>query len=87
MCRVPLLIGAALLTVSAFGQQPDTSRYPSPDAYTRDTYSRPTEARTDYGNWGLLGLLGLTGLLGLRRREPIVRGREEYLNEQRRRVA
>lgn len=87
MFRVPLLIGAALLAASAFGQQQDTSRNPNPDAYTRDTYSRPTEVRTDYGNWGLLGLLGLTGLFGLRRRETIVRGRDEYLNEQRRRVA
>ena len=87
MCRVPLLIGAALLTVSAFGQQPDTTRNPSPDAYTRDTYGRPAEVRTDYGNWGLLGLLGLSGLFGLRRGERIIRDREDYLNEQRRRVA
>ena len=87
MCRVPLLIGAMLLTASAFGQQPDTIRNPNADTYTRDTYGRPAEVRTDYGNWGLLGLLGLTGLLGLRRRETIVRGRDEYLDEQRRRVA
>jgi MYXO-CTERM domain-containing protein len=88
MCRVPLVLGAALLTASAFGQQqPDTTRNLNPDAYNRDAYNRPTEVRTDYGNWGLLGLLGLTGLLGLRRRETIVRGRDEYLNEQRRRVA
>jgi MYXO-CTERM domain-containing protein len=86
MCRAPVLIGVALLTASAFGQQPDTSQNPNPDAYTRDTYGRPVDVRTDYGNWGLLGLLGLTGLFGLRRRETIVRG-DEYLNEQRRRVA
>lgn len=93
MWRIPVLIGAMLLTVSAFAQTPDTSRYPNAD--TRDTYNRPVEGRTGYpvegrtgyGDWGLLGLLGLTGLLGLRRRETIVRGREEYLNEQRRRVA
>ena len=87
MCRVPLLIGAALLTVSAFGQQPDTTRNPSPDAYTRDTYGRPAEVRTDYGNWGLLGLLGLSGLLGLRRRETVIHHRDEFTTEQRRRAS
>jgi MYXO-CTERM domain-containing protein len=86
MCRAPVLIGAVLLTASTFGQQPDTSRIPNPDAYTRDSYNRP-EVTTGYGNWGLLGLLGLTGLFGLRRRETMVRGRGEYLNEQGRRVA
>lgn len=91
MYRIPVLIGAMLLTASTFAQQTDTSPNPNPnpDAYTRDTYNynRPVEGRTGYGNWGLLGLLGLTGLFGLRRGETIVRGRDEYLNEQRRRVA
>jgi MYXO-CTERM domain-containing protein len=89
MCRMSVLIGTMLLATSVFAQEPDTSRTTNPDAYTRDTYTRPVEGRTGsgYGNWGLLGLLGLTGLLGLRRGETIVRGRDEYLNEQRRRVA
>ena len=87
MRKASVLIGTVLLTASAFGQQPDTSRNPNPDAYTRDAYGRPVEVGTGYGNWGLLGLLGLSGLLGLRRRETIVRGRDEYLDEQRRRVA
>ena len=87
MRRVPLFIGAILLTASTFAQEPNTTRNPNPDTNTRDYYNRPVEVGTGYGNWGLLGLLGLTGLLGLRRRETIVRGRDEYLNEQRRRVA
>lgn len=87
MLRIPVLIGAMLLTASTFAQQTDTSRNPNPDAYTPDAYNRPVEGRTGNGNWGLLGLLGLTGLLGLRRGETIVRGRDEYLNEQQRRVA
>jgi len=93
MRRVPLFIGAMLLTASSFAQEPNTTGNPSPDTSTRDYYNRPVEGRTgygnytNYGNWGLLGLLGLTGLLGLRRRETIVRGRDEYLNDQRRRVA
>jgi MYXO-CTERM domain-containing protein len=84
MRRVPLFIGAALLTASTFAQEPNTTRNARPDAYTRDYYNRPVEVRTGYGNWGWLGLLGLAGLLG---RRSVVRSREEYLNEQRRRVA
>ena len=94
MRRMPLFIGAMLLTASSFAQEPNTTVNPTPDTSTRDYYNRPVEGRTgynygntNYGNWGLLGLLGLTGLLGLRRRETIVRGRDEYLNDQRRRVA
>lgn len=97
MFRIPVLIGAMLLATGAFAQQPDTSPNTNPNAYTPDTYSRPMEGRAGYGNagygnsgyglWGLLGLLGLSGLLGLRRSETIVRGRDEYLDEQRRRVA
>jgi len=88
MCRMPMFIGAILLTASAFAQQqPDTNQNPNPDAYTPNTYNRPVEVRTGYGNWGLLGLLGLTGLLGRGRRETIVRGRDEYVNEPGRRVA
>jgi MYXO-CTERM domain-containing protein len=87
MCRMPVFIGALLLTASTFAQEPDTSRIPNPDAYTRDSYNRPVEVKTGYGNWGLLGLLGLAGLLGLRRGETIARGRNEYLNEQRPKVA
>ena len=91
---VPLFIGAMLLTASSFAQEPNTTVNPNPDTSTRDYYNRPVEGRAgygnygnNYGNWGLLGLLGLTGLLGLRRRETIVRGRDENLNDQRRRVA
>jgi MYXO-CTERM domain-containing protein len=87
MRRIPLFIGAAVLTVSSFAQQTNTGRNLNPDAYTRDTYNRPVDVRTGSGNWGLLGLLGLAGLFGLRRGERIIRDREEYLNEQRRRVA
>jgi MYXO-CTERM domain-containing protein len=86
MWRIPVLLGGVLLAASTYAQQPDTSRNPN-DAYTRDTYNRPVETRTGPGNWGLLGLFGLTGLLGLRRGETIARGRDEYLNEQRRKVA
>jgi MYXO-CTERM domain-containing protein len=85
MFRVPVLIGAMLLTASAFAQQPDTSQNPNPYGSTQDTYNRPMEVRTGPGNWGLLGLLGLAGLLGLRRGETV--RRDEYLDEQRRRVA
>jgi MYXO-CTERM domain-containing protein len=87
MCRVPVFIGALLLTASTFAQQPDTSQIPNPDTYNQNAYNRPAEVRTGYGNWGLLGLLGLAGLLGLRRGETVARGRDEYLDEQRRRVA
>jgi hypothetical protein len=87
MRRIPVWVGAMLLAMCTFAQQPDATPNTNPDAYTRDTYSRPVEGRTGYGNWGLLGLLGLTGLLGLRRGETIVRSRDEYLNEQRRKVA
>ena len=78
MCRVPVFIGAVLLTASVFGQEPETSRNSVSDAYTRDYYNRPVEVGTGSGSWGWLGLLGLTGLLGLRRRETIVGGRDEF---------
>lgn len=84
-------IGAMLLTGSIFAQA-TTSPNPNPDTYNQNTYPyntyhETTAVKTGHGGWGLLGLLGLTGLLGLRRRETIVRGRTEYSNEQRRRVA
>lgn len=88
-----VITGAMLLTGSILAQPTPTSpTNPSPDTYDQNTYnnpynSRPVEVRTGHGGWGLLGLLGLTGLLGLRRRETIVRGQDEYLNDQRRRVA
>jgi MYXO-CTERM domain-containing protein len=89
MNRAHVLIGVLLLTASGFAQQPGTTRNPSlnPDAYTRDTYNRPVQYRTGSGNWGLLGLFGLLGLSGLRRRDTMVRGRDEFISEQRRRVA
>ena len=77
MYRANLLAGVLFLTAFGFAQQPDTSRNPNPDAYTRDTYNRPVEVTHGYGNWGLLGLLGLTGLFGRSRRDTVVRGREE----------
>lgn len=85
MKRAPHLLGVLLLTVAGFAQQPDTSR--NPDTYTRDTYNRPVETGSSYGNWGLLGLLGLTGLFGARRRETTVNTRDEYSAEQRRRAS
>jgi MYXO-CTERM domain-containing protein len=85
MRRASLFIGAVLLTASGFAQPTDTSRVPNPDAY--NTYNRPVNVRTGPGNWGLLGLLGLAGLFGLRRGQTVIRDREDYLNEQRRRVA
>jgi MYXO-CTERM domain-containing protein len=87
MCRAPVLIGAVLLAASAFAQQPNANPNPYPDTYNRDAYGRPVEIRTGYGNWGLLGLIGLAGLFGGRRRETIIRGREEFLNEPRNRAA
>jgi MYXO-CTERM domain-containing protein len=87
MYRAHALIGVLLLTASSFAQQPDTSRNPNPDTYTRDTYNRPVEGTPGYGNWGLLGLLGLAGLFGLRRRETAVQARDEYITEQRRKAS
>jgi MYXO-CTERM domain-containing protein len=92
MYRVHVLLGVLVLAASSFAQQPDTARNPNYDA-TRDAYNRPVDGTTGAGNWGLLGLLGLSGLLGLRRRETIgqgredVRGREEFVGEQRRRAS
>ena len=85
MYRAHAFIGVLLLSVSSFAQQPSTR--PNTDTYTRDSYNRPVDGTSGYGGWGLLGLLGLTGLFGLRRRETIVRGRDEYVTGQRRRVA
>jgi len=86
MHRARLIAGMFLLTVSGFAQQqPDTSQIPNPNPPT--TYNQPVEIRHGYGNWGLLGLFGLCGLFGRRRRETIVRDRDEYVTEQRRRVA
>ena len=82
MHRIYVLTGVVLLTASSFAQQPQS---PSPDTYTREPYNRPVERTSGTGNWGLLGLLGLTGLLGLRRRGAI--GRDEYVTDQRRKVA
>lgn len=85
-----VIIGAALFTGSMLAQPTTTSPNPNPDTFDQNTYpynNRPVEVRTGHGGWGLLGLFGLTGLLGLRRRDSIVRGQDEYLNEQRRRVA
>jgi len=87
MYRIHLLVGVLVLTTCSFGQQPDTSRNPNSDTYYRDTNNRPVEYSHGYGNWGLLGLLGLTGLLGRRRRETVLRDRDEYTTEQRRRTA
>lgn len=88
MRLAPLIIGGMLLAASAFAQT-TTNPNPNPDAYTYNpyTYNRPVKVRTSYGGWGLLGLFGLAGLLGGRRRETIVRGRDEYVTDQRRRVA
>ena len=82
MHRIRVLTGVLLLTGSSFAQQPQN---PNPDTYTREPYNRPVERTSGTGNWGLLGLLGLTGLLGLRRRAAI--GRDEYVTDQRRKVA
>jgi hypothetical protein len=76
MCRLPVLVGAALLTVSSFAQEPETSQ--NPNCYTQNTYNRPSEVMPPYGDLGLLGLLGLTGLFGLSRvwrQGPLVRSR------------
>jgi MYXO-CTERM domain-containing protein len=85
MKRTSLLLGVLLVTVAGHAQQPDTAR--NPDTYTRDTYNRPVENASSYGNWGLLGLLGLTGLLGARRRETTIHTRDEYSTEQRRKAS
>jgi MYXO-CTERM domain-containing protein len=82
-----LLGGVLLLTALSFGQQSDTSRNASPDAYSRDTYNRPVEVTHSYGGWGLLGLLGLAGLFGSSRRNTVVRDPDEYVMEQRRRAS
>ena len=83
-----VIVGAMLLTGSILAQETTTTPNPNPDTYNPyNTYNRPVEVNTGHGGWGLLGLLGLSGLFGLRRRETIVRGREEYLNQQGRRVA
>jgi MYXO-CTERM domain-containing protein len=89
MNRAYPLIGILLLTTASFAQQPDTTTpNPNPDAtYNRDTYNRPVESMSRYGNWGLLGLLGLSGLFGARRRETIIHNREESSAEQRRRAS
>jgi MYXO-CTERM domain-containing protein len=87
MNRVCPLIGTLLLATASFAQQADTSQNPNPDAYNRDTYNRPVERASGYGNWGLLGLCGLAGLLGSRRRETVVHGREEFATEQRRKAS
>ena len=84
-------LGAMLLTGSIFAQT-TTSPNSNPDTYNQNTYPyntyhQTTAVKTGHGGWGLLGLLGLLGLTGLRRRETIVRGRTEYSNEPRRRVA
>jgi MYXO-CTERM domain-containing protein len=88
MRLAPLIVSGMLLTASAFAQT-TTNPNPNPDAYTQNpyTYNRPVVVKTGYGGWGLLGLFGLCGLLGRRRRETIVRGRDEYVTDQRRRVA
>jgi MYXO-CTERM domain-containing protein len=87
MNRIHPLIGILLLTTASYAQQPDTTRNPNSDAYNRDTYNRPVEYTSGSGNWGLLGLFGLAGLLGLRRRETIIRSRDEFSTEQRRRAS
>jgi MYXO-CTERM domain-containing protein len=82
MNRIHLLIGILLLTMASYAQPPDPTRNPN-----SDTYNRPVEYTSGYGNWGLLGLFGLAGLLGLRRRETIIRNRDEFSTEQRRRAS
>lgn len=82
-----VIIGATLFIGSIFAQPTTPSPNPNPDTYDQNTYNRPIEVRTGRGGWGLLGLFGLCGLFGLRKRETIVRGQDEYLNDQRRRVA
>jgi MYXO-CTERM domain-containing protein len=81
MNRIHPLMGILLLTTASYAQQPDTTR-----SSNSDTYNRPVEYASGYGNWGLLGLFGLSGLLGLRRRETVIR-RDEFSNEQRRRAS
>jgi len=86
------IIGATLFTGSIFAQTTPVTPNPNTDTYDQNTYNnpynnRPVEARTGHGGWGLLGLFGLCGLLGMRRHGTVVRGQDEYLNDQRRRVA
>ena len=93
MYRLHLLAGVLLLSALSYAQQPATDQNAIPDTnanprtYTQDTYNRPVEVRHGGGNWGLLGLIGLTGLFGRRRSETMVRGRDEFAADQRRRVA
>jgi hypothetical protein len=88
MYRARLLGGLLLWTALSFGQQPpDTSQNPNPNAYPPDTYNRPVEVTHSYGNWGLLGLFGLIGLAGRRRQNTVVRDRDEFVAEQRRRAS
>jgi MYXO-CTERM domain-containing protein len=91
MYRPCLLGGILLLTTLSFGQQPDTTLNPNPTANQNpnayNTYNRPVEVSHGHGNWGWLGLLGLAGLFGRSRRDTVVRGRDEYVTGQGRRVA
>jgi MYXO-CTERM domain-containing protein len=96
MSRASVFIGVVLLMMApGFAQQPATNQNPNPNT-PQNTYNQPQPYYPHYntvvvrhgsGGWGLLGLIGLSGLLGLRRRETIVRSRDEYVDEQRRRVA
>ena len=85
MYRAQAFLGALLLIAPALAQQPDTAQ--NPNTYTGHTSNRPVERTSGAGNWGLLGLLGLAGLFGLRRRETIVRGRDEHVTDQWRRAS
>jgi MYXO-CTERM domain-containing protein len=89
MCRASLIMGFVLLAAPGFTQPSATNQNANPNAWNtyNHAYNTPVEVRHGNGGWGLLGLLGLAGLLGLRRRETIVRARDEYVGEQRRRVA
>lgn len=90
MSRASVLIGAVLLAAPGFAQQPVTTpQNPNPNTYNQPYYphSNTVVVRHGSGGWGLLGLIGLAGLVGLRRRETIVRSRDEHVDEQRRRVA
>jgi MYXO-CTERM domain-containing protein len=95
MSRASVLIGVVMLLAPGFAQQPATTQNPNPNI-PQNTYNQPQHYYPPYntvvvrhgsGGWGLLGLLGLAGLFGLRRRETIVGSRDEYVGEQRRRVA